>query len=386
MSLTADASVMVGSNTSAVSVGLSDQGYETAVPADSAVFSATLDGEPITLRLSTGVELGSSASCGYTATEGFYASTPSLYFNITEADVGKTIVLTASGSPFGSELSETAEIVVVSETPAFVVVDPVSGLQTTRLGGTDTFAVSLSRAPSKNVSVGITSGTVSEITVDKATLTFTSANWETPQVVTLTGIDSEVCTNAAVTITISNSVSDDAAFNGLASGPVSATNKPDTSCYPCEFGSELPWYKILTMDATQDYTCPGFPEVSDCMTHHPGYVGGQFMDWAPLINGLQVAEAGYYGRHWRACRRNVALDTISCSTPYFYTTPVGIIDYDGKIVAAIDTSGYYGLGVEGADATNWKLEIWVGCTNCMNGSGDYGQQKCEETGGGGEPA
>src|SRR5262245_4341485 len=57
------------------------------------------------------------------------------------------------------------------------------------VGGTDTLAVSLTDAPTSNVVLNITSSDTGEATAAPATLTFTPANWNIAQTITVTGVD-----------------------------------------------------------------------------------------------------------------------------------------------------------------------------------------------------
>ena len=72
---------------------------------------------------------------------------------------------------------------------AGVVVTPVSGLVTTEAGGTATFSVRLATQPTANVTIALSSGDTTEGSVGPASLTFTPANWNTAQTVTVTGVD-----------------------------------------------------------------------------------------------------------------------------------------------------------------------------------------------------
>ena len=72
-----------------------------------------------------------------------------------------------------------------------VTVTPTSGLLTTEAGGTDSFSVVLNTSPAAGTSVviDVVSADTGEVVVDKAQLTFSDADWQTPQVVTVTGVD-----------------------------------------------------------------------------------------------------------------------------------------------------------------------------------------------------
>jgi len=109
--------------------------------------------------------------------------------------------------------------------PSGFTVTPTSGLVTTEGGGTTAFTVKLNSQPTANVSVGLSSSDTTEGTVFPTGLTFTTANWSTPQTVTVTGVDDWVDDgDIAYTIVTAAAVSSDPNYNGLNPPNVSATN------------------------------------------------------------------------------------------------------------------------------------------------------------------
>ncbi len=68
-------------------------------------------------------------------------------------------------------------------------------------GHTATYRVVLQSQPSGNVTVTPVSGDDSVATVSPASLTFTSSNWKTPQIVTVTGVDDSTDTDRSTSIT-----------------------------------------------------------------------------------------------------------------------------------------------------------------------------------------
>ena len=69
-----------------------------------------------------------------------------------------------------------------------MTVSAISG-DTAESGTSATFSVVLTSQPSADVTIPILSLDTSEGTVDQASLTFTGANWNTAQTVTVTGVD-----------------------------------------------------------------------------------------------------------------------------------------------------------------------------------------------------
>lgn len=78
------------------------------------------------------------------------------------------------------------------ETLPGITVSPTSGLVTTEAGGTAGFTVVLDSRPTADVTVAISSSDTSEGVVSLPSLTFTPANWSTPQTVIVAGVDDAV--------------------------------------------------------------------------------------------------------------------------------------------------------------------------------------------------
>jgi len=105
------------------------------------------------------------------------------------------------------------------------------GTTVTEGGTTDTFTVVLNTQPSSDVVINVSSGDTGEATVGPATLTFTSLNWDTPQSVTVTGVnDVEVDGSQTTTITLSvDDASSDDAYDGVADLTPEVTTDDDDS-------------------------------------------------------------------------------------------------------------------------------------------------------------
>ena len=103
----------------------------------------------------------------------------------------------------------------------------VSG-NTNESGTTATFTTVLDAAPASDVVVNVTSGDTGEVTVSPSTLTFTSGNWDQPQIVTTTGVDDAINDdNIDVTITLAvNDASSDDDYDGITTS-TTVTNEDD---------------------------------------------------------------------------------------------------------------------------------------------------------------
>ncbi|MBI5056776.1 MAG: hypothetical protein HZB61_09200 [Nitrospirae bacterium] len=110
--------------------------------------------------------------------------------------------------------------------PASIIINPTSGLATTEAGGRATFTVKLNSRPTANVTIGISSSDTTEGRVSPASLTFTSANWNTAQTVTVRGVNDYITDgDIAYSIITAAAVSADVNYNGMNAANVSVTNK-----------------------------------------------------------------------------------------------------------------------------------------------------------------
>ena len=85
-------------------------------------------------------------------------------------------------------------------------------------GTTDTFTVALARSPAGDVVINLTSSATDEVSLDVATLTFTTSNWDQPQTVTVTGLNDFIIDGSQLT-TIVVSVDDTLSHPVYASAP-----------------------------------------------------------------------------------------------------------------------------------------------------------------------
>ncbi|WP_370216380.1 cadherin repeat domain-containing protein, partial [Neptunomonas phycophila] len=107
-----------------------------------------------------------------------------------------------------------------SEGPAFVDPNPVDvivssqSIITSEDGATGSFDITLASQPNNNVTVTLSGLDASEGSLSTTTLTFTSANWNTPQTVTVTGVD-DVLDDGDITYSITATTSSaDSAYEG----------------------------------------------------------------------------------------------------------------------------------------------------------------------------
>ncbi len=108
---------------------------------------------------------------------------------------------------------------------AGILVTPTRGLTTTVDGGTATFTLALTSQPTADVTIPLASSNANEGVPSTGSVTFTSQNWNTPQTVTLTGVNDHIADgDGAYSILTGPAVSADGSYNGFKPSDVSLTN------------------------------------------------------------------------------------------------------------------------------------------------------------------
>jgi uncharacterized repeat protein (TIGR01451 family) len=111
--------------------------------------------------------------------------------------------------------------------PGVITVSGISGA-TSEAGGTATFTVVLGNQPAANVTIGLSSSDTTEGTVSPGSLVFTSANWNSAQLVTVTGVNDNLDDGGvAFSIITAAATSSDANYSGLNAADVGVTNVDD---------------------------------------------------------------------------------------------------------------------------------------------------------------
>jgi hypothetical protein len=143
-----------------------------------------------------------------------------------------------------------------------VLINPTS-LGVNEGGTSDTYAVVLNSQPTADVTISIVSGDTDEATVSPDTLTFTPTDWDSPQIVTVTGVDDTV-DDGDQTVTISHTASSsDSDYDGISIAAVTVTVQDDdgvgvlinpTSLGVNEGGTSDTYTVVLTSQPTADVT------------------------------------------------------------------------------------------------------------------------------------
>jgi large repetitive protein len=124
----------------------------------------------------------------------------------------------------GLDADDVTVVNVDNESAGFTI-KPTTGLMTTEAGGQATFTVVLNSAPTADVTLPLSSSNTNEGTIRPASLTFTKANWNAPQTVTVTGVDDGAPDGPqSYTIVTAAANSGDASYAGNDPEDVQVTN------------------------------------------------------------------------------------------------------------------------------------------------------------------
>jgi hypothetical protein len=198
----------------------------------------------------------------FASVDGFYQSAPSLEFDVSEADDGKTIVLTASGISIDGELITSTANIVVRVPPAIaaeITVSPASA--ETQYGSMVSISVYCSKQPAANVTVSITSGNAAAGTVSVSSVTFTTTDWATPKEVLLTASIEDGSSHVEYEVVTGDAVSADSEFSGLSVANVSVVHHPRHEATVITLTDLGPYTNPSTCN---DVNMPFCPNLLDC--------------------------------------------------------------------------------------------------------------------------
>jgi hypothetical protein len=186
---------------------------------------------------------------------------------VADGDIDYSIVTGAAASAdatYNGMAGADVDLANVDDDSAGITVSPISG-NTTEAGGTATFSVALTSQPTANVTISLSSNDTTEGTVSTSSLTFTAANWDVAQQITVTGVDDAAVDGAvAYSIVTGPAVSADASYGGLNATDVTMTNAdndtagvsvtPTAGLQTTEAGASASFSVVLTSQPTSNVT------------------------------------------------------------------------------------------------------------------------------------
>ncbi len=140
------------------------------------------------------------------------------------AESGETVLVNIDYS-YNYISGSNASLTIVDNDAAGVTVSPLTGLKTNEAGGSASFDVVLNTQPSDTVNIAVSSLDATEGLPSTNLLSFTTANWNTPQRVTVVGQDDLLSdNNVDYVIQLTASSAGDSNYNGIGVSNVTLTN------------------------------------------------------------------------------------------------------------------------------------------------------------------
>ncbi len=187
---------------------------------------------------------------------------------VADGDQAYTIRTAAATSADASyDGFDAADVSLINQDDdvAGYVVDPTSGLTTGENGDSETFTVRLQSQPTANVSLGVSVDDTSEGSVNQAQLTFSPANWQSPQTVRITGVDDDsVDGDVQYRVRFAAATSSDSVYQGTKPDDLVVTNTdddvvgvrvdPTSGLVTGEAGPTASFSVVLTSAPTADVT------------------------------------------------------------------------------------------------------------------------------------
>ncbi len=152
---------------------------------------------------------------------------------IADGSVSYTIVTSTAATADAAYNNQNPADVAVTNTDndvAGIVLSTGATINTSESSGNDSFTIVLSSQPTADVAIALASSDPTEGSVGPASVTFSIANWNTPQTVTVYGVnDSIVDCNIAYTVTTAPAVSTDTNYGGMDANDIAAINADNES-------------------------------------------------------------------------------------------------------------------------------------------------------------
>jgi hypothetical protein len=223
-------------------VSLTPTSLTISEPNTTGVFTITLTSQP-TATVTIGLTSTDTTECTVPASASLDSSNWATGAPVTVTAVDDVVSdgpqpctvqtgLTSSADPVYNNTFDPADVVVTvndDDVPGFTIT-PTGGLTTTETGGAATFTVRLNTEPTAGVTLTLTSGDTTEGTVSPASVSFTTLDWDSPQTVTVTGVNDDVDDgDQPYSIITNNPTSSDPNYNGAGANPadVNVTNLDD---------------------------------------------------------------------------------------------------------------------------------------------------------------
>lgn len=194
-------------------------------------YTLVLTSEPaadVTVNLAHGAEVTTPASLTFTSANWDTPQTVTVDAvddAVAEGPHTDTIMHSVSSSDTdysnaGTPVPDVVVSITDNDTPAIVLTESGGGTAVTEGGATDSYTLVLTTQPTDDVTIAVTPD--AQLGVNPVSVTFTPANWDTPQTVTVNAVDDDVAEGAHTGVIMHAVTSPDGSYDGMALRDVSA--------------------------------------------------------------------------------------------------------------------------------------------------------------------
>ena len=275
---------------------------------------------------------------------------------VAEGTHGGTLTLSAVGGGYDPVAISPITAAITDNDTAGITVTPTSGLNVTEAGGQAFFAVTLNSQPAGantvTIALSLSAPDASKISISPVSLSFTSANWNQAQLVTISGTDDFIADGDYVaTVVTGVASSGDSRFNGINPPDVSVTNVDNDrrgvtitesggSTQLAEGGATDSYTVVLTSQPTAPVAITLLPDGQVTATG-PGGTGVLF--FAAAASGSGNGSSAGNPAAWNTSLTVTVVavdDAVAEASPHtgVVTHSAGGGDYTGLLISSITTS------------------------------------------------
>jgi hypothetical protein len=269
----------------------------------------------------------------------------------------------ASDDAFDSLASQSVSVTTVDDDGAsFTITESEGTTAVEESGTTDSFTVVLDRQPLTDVQLTVASSDMGEAIAETATLIFTSATWDVPQTVTVTGIDDDVA-DGSQTSTIEVSVdtaNSDATFDTVTPQTVLVTTadndtpgvgvtQTDGTTTVAEGGTGDTYAVALNSEPTGDVTITLTPDAQLTLDTTTLVFSSATWDVAQTITVTAVDDDVFEGAHSGTIRQTVTSSDGNYQDITIPDITVAITDNDVAAIAVTESDGTTAVAEGGAN-------------------------------------
>ena len=221
----------------AVLITVNDNLLDESNAGNTASYDVVLSVDPtdtVTVTISPDAD-SSYAGASLIFNSGNYSTPQTVTINVVDDQIAEgthqstiTHGVSAASGPYNGISATDVVIGVADDDTVGVQITPTTGIETDEINSSpDSFDVMLLSQPLSDVTIALASSDTDQANVSTNLLTFTAANWNTPQTVTVTGADGNSTDDGDIVFTIvtGDTICADSNYNGVIVADISGTNR-----------------------------------------------------------------------------------------------------------------------------------------------------------------